>query len=578
MPEASATRRDRDSESESAPAPAETDSGAGGESEPSKARALGRDLRADVAAGFAVSLIALPLSLGIAVASGAPPLAGVVTAVVGGMLGAFVGGSRLVVNGPAAGLIVIVLAAAHELGAGDPLAGYRAVLAVGVAAGAIQVLLGLLRAGRLADLFPLSVVHGMLAGIGLVIVVKQIHPVLGETPPSADILDILRSLPSALLGLNPPIALIGVSSVLLMAFWPRVGGRPAAAVPAPLAATIVGVLAALALDLANPRSYEFLGRTLELGPRFLLPLPERLADALQFPDFARLLEPLAWKHVAILVVVASLESLLTAAAVDKMDPLRQRSDMNRELLGKGVGNMAACALGGLPMIAEVVRSKANIMQGARTRRANFLHGAFLLVFVLAIPGVLRLIPAAALAGVLLVVGFRLAHPREFAHAWKLGREEFLVMVVTVALVVGEDLLVGVLAGTVVGLAALLARGGSPIDLFRPRAAAEAVEPIAPHLHRVVLGRHVAFTNFAAVRRALDEIPAGAKVLLDFSKCRAIDRTAMERLADFERDHVADGGTVERVGFEKLARRGRSPLSAHHRPRPGRRPRSKPARG
>ncbi|MCA1671008.1 MAG: SulP family inorganic anion transporter, partial [Actinobacteria bacterium] len=407
----------------------------------------------DAVSGFIVFLIALPLSLGIALASGAPPIAGVITAIVGGMLVSLLSGSHLTINGPAAGLIVIVLGAIEALGEGDPAAGYRYALAVGVVCGAIQIVLGLVRAGKMTNFFPLSVVHGMLAGIGVIIMSRQIHVALGTTAhevipeewPVLHGLNALLSIPQSLMELTPSVALIGVVSIAIMIGWPML--KPIAAfVPAPLIAAAVGVALALVLGVANQQ-------------QFMLDLPEGgLLGGLASPDFSQVFTGTSIRWIVAYVFVASLESLLTASAIDKMDPWKRRSNMNREFIGKGAGNMLSSLVGGLPMIAEVVRSSANVFNGGRTRWANFFHGTFILVFVLLLPFVLEMIPLAALAGILVVIGFRLAHPRQFVHALRIGREELLFMLVTLIIVVAEDLLFGVIAGVLVGLIIALVRG------------------------------------------------------------------------------------------------------------------------
>ncbi len=518
---------------------------------------LVQNWKSDLVTGFIVFLIALPLSLGIALASGAPPIAGIITAIIGGMLVSLLSGSHLTINGPAAGLIVIVLGAIEALGEGDPVAGFRYALAVGVVCGAIQIGLGLLRLGKMTNFFPLSVVHGMLAGIGVIIMSRQIHVALGATVDTAHGvipeewpvlhgLNPLLAIPQSLTHLTPTVALIGAASVAIMVFWPMLK-RVAAFVPAPLVAAAVGVGLAIVLGVASQ-------------PRFMLDLPEGgLLGGLVSPDFSKIASGDSIRWVVTFAFVASLESLLTAAAVDKMDPYKRRSNMNREFIGKGAGNMLSSLIGGLPMIAEVVRSSANVFNGAKTRWSNFFHGAFILVFVMLLPFVLEMIPLAALAGILLVVGFKLAHPRQFVHALHIGKEELLFMSVALIIVVAEDLLFGVLAGVLVGLVTALVRGTSLGNLFKPRIEQtedEASGRITLH-PRGALG----FGNFVGVRGRLDALPAGKTVVLDFSEARFIDHTVVERLEDWEAEYEREGGHVERIGTEGMVASGHSPLSA-----------------
>ncbi|MCA1600506.1 MAG: hypothetical protein LC776_02275, partial [Acidobacteria bacterium] len=451
-------------------------------------------------------------------------------------------GSHVTINGPAAGLIVIVLGAIEALGEGDLLAGYRYALAVGVVCGAIQIVLGLLRAGKMTNFFPLSVVHGMLAGIGVIIMARQIHVALGVTPdpahgviphdwPVLHGLNPMLAIPSSLAHFSLYPTIIGLTAVLIMIFWPKLT-KIARFVPAPLIAAIAGVALGVAFNFA------------ETSPRLLLNLPEGgLLGGLATPDFSKIFTGTSIRWIVAYTFVASLESLLTASAMDKMDPYKRRSNMNREFLGKGVGNVISSAIGGLPMIAEVVRSSANIFNGAKTRWANFFHGAFILLFVGLVPGALEMIPLAALAGILVVVGFRLAHPKQFVHAAHVGREELLFMLATTIIVVAEDLLVGVLAGIVLGLVTALVRGTSLGNLFSPSVDVSETGDQTVVQFRRALG----FGNFMGIRARLDKIPARRTVVLDFKHVDFVDHTVVERLEDFEGEYEREGGRVEKVG-------------------------------
>lgn len=485
---------------------------------------LKENAQSDVVSGLIIFLIALPLCLGIALASGAPPIAGVIAGIVAGTLANLFSGSYVTINGPAAGMIVIVLGAVTELG-------FRGALAVGVVAGVIQIGLGLARTGKLTGFFPLSVVHGMLAGIGLIIMSGQIHIVVGHANPRAHGFHIFTEIPPSIFNPVVETAIVGVAAVLVMVFWPRFT-KLARALPAPLVAVVVGTVIAL-INGAEPR--------LDLGGGLL--------EGFQTPDFSAVMSGAGVKWLLLYVFVASLESLLTAEAVDKLDPWKRRSDMNRELIGKGVGNTVSSAIGGLPMIAEVVRSKANIMAGARTRWSNFFHGTFLFLFVLAVPGLLELIPLAALAGILLVVGFKLAHPMDFKHAWDIGKVDFVLMIVTAFTVLLTDLLIGVATGIVLGLLHALFRGASPANLFKPKMEIlDRGDEVAVRF-RGALGFH----NFIPVRSVLDNMPRGRAVTLDFSEVHYIDATVLERLHDFEIDYAYDGGTVRTIGEERMKR-------------------------
>lgn len=484
---------------------------------------LRENIRYDVISGFAIFLIALPLCLGIALASGAPPIAGIISGIIAGTLANLLSGSHVTINGPAAGMILVVLGAVTELG-------FAAALAVGVVAGGIQTALGFAKAGMLTGIFPLSVIHGMLAGIGLIIMVGQIHVALGRENPREHGFHVLTAIPPSFANLAPATALIGLAAVMVMVLWPKLGGV-AQVVPAPLVAVIVGT----AISLANGA-----GPLVDLGEGGLL-------AGFTGPDFSGLQSAPALKWVALYVFVASLESLLTAEAIDKLDPWRRRSNMNKELVGKGVGNMMSSAVGGLPMIAEVVRSKANIGNGARTRWSNFFHAVFLAVFVLAAPGLLELIPLAALAGILLVIGFQLGHPNEFRHGWQIGKVDFMLMLTTALMVLLTDLLIGVTTGIVLGLVYAVLKGTSLSNLFKPEVSVTQQGDDIVVLLRKALGFH----NFIPLRRRLDALPLRKRVRLDFAGVQYIDPTVLERLRDFELGYIAVGGTVRREGEEQL---------------------------
>jgi MFS superfamily sulfate permease-like transporter len=405
----------------------------------------------------------------------------------------------------------------------------------------------------MTNFFPLSVVHGMLAGIGVIIMARQIPVAVGVSDVAHIIPDAwpvlhgsnsILALPDALTRASLYPTIIGIVSILIMIFWPMLK-QVAKFVPAPLVAAVVGVVLGILFDLES---------------NLLISLPEGgLFGGVVSPDFSKILTGESIRWIVAFVFVASLESLLTASAVDKLDPYKRRSDMNREFLGKGVGNMVSSFLGGLPMIAEVVRSSANIFNGAKTRWSNFFHGAFMLLFVGLVPGILELIPLAALAGILVVVGFRLAHPSQFVHALHIGKEELLFMVVTLIVVVAEDLLVGVIFGVIVGLVTAVVRGTSVGNLFRARM--EVSEDTSAGTTVVRFRRSLGFGNFMGIRSKLDKIPAGQTVVLDFSESHFVDHTVVERLDDWEAEYVREGGRVERQGLDHLRHATHEPMSA-----------------
>lgn len=508
----------------------------------------------DALSGFIIFLIALPLCLGISIASGAPPVAGVLTAIVGGILGSVLSGSHLTINGPAAGMIVVVFSVVMSLAdvPGDAATGFKYALAVGVVCGIIQIVLGLLGAGAMTNLFNLSVVHGMLAGIGLIVVGKQLHVALGASAAKLSMVQTYGQIP-AVFGrmLSDPmlqkVALIGFLAIFIQGIWPMLGkiapalGKIAKILPAPLVIMLITV----------PMAASF-----GLDKKYLVQVPLNFMDSFMVPDWSKIGTGIFWKGVFVYVFVASLESLLTASAVDKMDPWKRQSNMNRELLGKGAANTLASLIGGLPMIAEVVRSSANVANGGRTRWANVFHGVFLLAAVAMIPAILNMIPLAALAGMLVVIGYRLAHPKSFQHVAHIGKEELLFMVATTLGVVFIDLLWGVIGGMALAAVVTIARG---VPLRNALSANVAVESTGDRV-TVRLQSAAGFTNFLSIRRKLDKLPLGKQVVIDLSGAGFIDHTVRERLHDFENEYVArGGGSVVTQGLE-----GHRATSSHER--------------
>ncbi len=498
-------------------------------SQPTTAPALRSKIAADALSGFLVSLIALPLCLGIALASGFPPVAGVLTAVVGGLLGPFLGSARLTIKGPAAGLIVIVLGAVADLGQGDVVLGYRRALAVGVVAAAIQVVFALIRLAKLGEVAPPSVVRGMLAAIGVIIFAKQAHVLMGVTPRGDGPLALLAEIPSSVTRSNPEVLLVGIVGVVLLLGWPWVGRRlpKLTRVPAPLLVLLAAVPVGLAFSFDTPHDGALFGHAYHVGPELLLDVPTRLLDVITFPDFSVIFTPRSMQHVAMFALVGSLESALSVLAVDGLDPDKRSSNLDRDLLAVGVGNLIAASLGGLPMISEIVRSKANIDNGAKTAWANFFHGLFLLLFVASVPALLRTIPLAALAAMLVVVGARLASFEQLVQVERLGLDQLLLFGTTLLVTLAVDLLVGIAAGVLVKLALDTARARTFVGLFRTRVTSDRR---GPELAVTVKGP-ATFLSVTKVMRACAPAsdPAVERVVLDVSAASLVDHTLLARI-------------------------------------------------
>ncbi len=503
--------------------------------------------KTDLNSGFLVFLIALPLCLGIAMASGFPPVAGILTAIVGGIVGTLIGSARLTIKGPAAGLIVIALGAVTELGGGDPAKGYKLALAVGVVAGVLQIGLALLRSGALGDAFPPSVVHGMLAAIGVIIVSKQAHTLMGVKPASKEPFALLAEIPNSIAHMNPEILVIGAVSLLILFGMPKVPFAWAKKVPAPM----VVVLAAIALehlfDLEHQHSYSWHGHNYPIGPTYLVQLPGQLLSAVAFPDFSQIFSGTSIKYIVMFTLVGSIESLLSAKAVDKLDPKHRHSDLNRDLLAVGVGNVLAASIGGLPMISEIVRSSANINNGAQTRLSNLFHGAFLLIFVALLPGLLHQIPLAALGAMLIYTGLRLASPNEFVKTFRIGPDQLAVFTTTLVMTLATDLLLGVASGIVLEVAMHLYRGAPISQLFH--AHTETIEEEGGQ--RVLMIRRAAmFTNYIGLKRRILEGAGDAQCfVVDLGDTRIVDHTVLEKLHHLVDEWARLGKTLTIRGLD-----------------------------
>lgn len=485
------------------------------------------DVGKDIKSGFLVFLIALPLCLGISIASGFPPVAGVLTAIIGGMLGSVLGGARLVIKGPAAGLIAIAIASVQDLGQGDLYTGYKRTLAVCVIAASLQLLFALMRTATAGIAMSPSVVHGMLAAIGVIIISKQAHTLLGAKPSAQEPFALLAELPHSLLNANPEVMIIGLTSLVVLFGLPRIKTAWVKRIPAPIVVLAIAVPLGLWFDLDHPHTYSFLEHEYDLGPKFLVNLPGSLADAVAFPDFSAIWSATSLKYVLMFAIVGTIESTLSVLAVDAMDPAKRASDLNRDLFATSVGNLLAACIGGLPMISEIVRSKANVDAGATSRWSNFAHGAFLLLFVSLIPGLLHHIPLAALAAMLVFTGTRLASPKEFAHAKHVGPDQLFLFCTTLVVTLATDLLVGVAAGLALKLILHAIRGASPATLFRTR----VDEKRDGSTLTLTLHGAAAFPSLLAVRRALNRVDSTVDhIVLDLRNVVIVDHTFSTRIA------------------------------------------------
>ena len=506
-----------------------------------------KNIKNDLPASIVVFFVAVPLCLGIALASGAPLFAGIIAGIIGGIVVGVASGSPLGVSGPAAGLAVIVLTSIASLNGSWP-----AFLTAVVLAGVIQLILGYAKAGFIAYFFPSSVIKGMLTGIGLLIILKQIPHALGWDKDAfgdteffqADGQNTFTEIIKAFDFLTPGAVLIAVISLAILIFWDKVLIKKHK-----IFQLIQGPIVVVVLGIVMNYFYQngILNFSLNSSQVVSVPVPRSISDFLAqftFPDFSALSNFEVWKIAIVLAIVASLETLLCVEATDKMDPDKRITPTNRELKAQGLGNIISGLIGGLPITQVIVRSSANINFGAKTKLSAILHGVFLLLSAITIASVLNMIPLASLAAILLMVGYKLAKPVLFKDMYKLGWEQFVPFAVTVVAILATDLLKGIIAGMIVG--------GFYALLHSYRNSHHMKEVITTEdgqkIYQLVLAEEVSFFNKANVVTALNAIPENSKVIIDCTNSKSIAYDVVELIKDYEINAKTKNISVDKINF------------------------------
>lgn len=501
---------------------------------------LFKDIKYDFPAGLVVFLVALPLCLGIALASGAPLFSGIITGIVGGVVVAALSGSALSVSGPAAGLTVIVFNAIQHLGSFE-----NFLLAV-VLAGVLQVILGLLKAGIIGHYFPSSVIKGMLAAIGLILIFKQIPHAFGYDKDSEGDFEFIQvdgentfsELLNAINFIHPGAIVISTLSLLILILWDKPFLKKITffkLVPGALVVVILGVVINEVFKGMDPIF------VLEGDHLVKLPVSNSIPEFIgQFtlPNFASISNINVWLTAATLAIVASLESLLSVEATDKLDPFKRNTPTNRELVAQGSGNIISGLLGGLPLTAVIVRSSANVNAGGRSKMSAFIHGMFLLISVVAFAGLLNKIPLACLAAVLLVVGYKLAKVSLFKSMYQLGWGQFLPFVITIVAILFSDLLKGIGIGMAVSIFFILRNNYKRAYYFNQSGSQD--NPVIT----IQLVEDVTFINKGAITLTLDKLPENSTVIIDGSKSHNIDLDVLEIIYNFRETAILKGITLE----------------------------------
>ncbi len=509
---------------------------------------LFKNIKNDLPASIVVFFVAVPLCLGIALASGAPLFAGIIAGIVGGIVVGVASGSPLGVSGPAAGLAVIVLTSIASLGGS-----WTAFLTAVVLAGIFQLILGFAKAGFIAYFFPSSVIKGMLTGIGLLIILKQIPHAVGwdkdaigdDAFMQADGQNTFSEIAKAFNFITPGALLIAVISLGILILWDTVLSKKHK-----IFSMINGPLVVVALGITINYFYQtgILNFTLAADQVVRIPVPENLQgffSQFTFPDFSALSNFEVWKIAIVLAIVASLETLLCVEATDKMDPDKRITPTNRELKAQGLGNVISGLMGGLPVTQVIVRSTANISFGGKTKMSTILHGFFLLISALTIASVLNMIPLASLAAILLMVGYKLAKPSLFKQMYKFGWEQFIPFAATVVAILATDLLKGITVGLLFGIFYTLRHSYRNSYHMKDIITTEDGHQI----HHLVLSEEVSFFNKASVVKALDAIPANSKVIIDCTNSRSIAYDVIELIKDYETSAKTKNINVEKINFK-----------------------------
>ncbi|MCE2613571.1 SulP family inorganic anion transporter [Flavobacteriaceae bacterium D16] len=509
-----------------------------------------KNLPKNIFSGFVVSLIALPLGLGLALASEAPPISGVIAAIAGGVMVAILGGSNVTIAGPGNGLVIVLLGAITTLGAGDFYQGYLYTLAAIILSGVLLLLLGFLKMGQLADFFPATAIQGMLAAIGLGILAKQFHVMIGNNDAGGSIMELLLKIPEGLWALfnepNPEslfAAGIGFMSLIILMFYARVRNTIVQSVPAPMWILI--------LTIALSYGYTAVQVAYPLGDLFLISLPDNIIDSWAMPDFG------AWQKeefllaVIAITLIASIESLLSIKAIDKLDPLSRRSNVNKDLKALGLATIFSGILGGLNVVTVIARSSVNVNNGATNRSSNFFHALFLVLFILLFQAQLKRIPLAALAAILVYTGYKLATPDLFRRIAQVGKEQLVIFLATLLTTLLTNLITGIAFGILITFMIHIIINRN-LGLFLNHLSKPNIlvyQEADTGNYYVSIKHFCSFLNFYKLKNKLDAIPEHEEVVLDFSMCRFVDHTAMEGLEHYTGAFQKKGGHVEIIGLD-----------------------------
>jgi len=502
----------------------------------------------NIFSGFVVSLIALPLGLGLAMASNAPPIAGVIAAVVGGVVVSVLGGSHVTISGPGNGLVGVILVAVATLGLNGT---YAAI----ICSGALLTLLGFLRMGKLADFFPSSAIQGMLAAIGLIILGKQFHIMMGNEMKLAGSVEYLIAIPSTIIGAfsydNSGFtyaATAGILALAIMVFYPKIRNKYFHLVPAPMWIVLLSIgfsyFYELVLKQPHPVDPSYMISEIPTGAQIISDIPK--------PDFSLVNSFGFWGSVLAITLIASIESLLSIKAVDQLDPQKRRSNVNRDLKALGIATVGSGFLGGLNVVAVIARSSVNVNNGGSNRSSNFAHAFFLVIFILLFSTQLTRIPLPALMAILVYTGYKLASPRNIAKIFKIGKEQLIIFSTTLLVTLFVGLISGILAGVFMTFF-IHVMINKDLELFIKNWSKPNVlmfkEKRGDQSYYIHVKHYCTFLNFYKLKEKLNAIPETKDAVLDLSLCEFVDHTVMENLSAYQEVFHKRGGHLEIIGLD-----------------------------
>ena len=504
--------------------------------------------------GFVVSLIALPLGLGLALASGAPPISGIIAAVVGGTVVAILGGSNVTITGPGNGLVVVILAAITTLGAGadgiiDMNQGFLYTLAAIVISGIIMIILGFLRLGSLGDFFPSSAIQGMLAAIGIGIFAKQIHVMFGNLEAKGSIIELLIQIPEGVLNFvntdNTSVfyaGLVGVFSLLIMIFYSKIRNRYFQLIPAPMWIVVLSVGMYSYFDLFSTTPYP-------IEKNLLIELSDDILSKFAFPDFGKIYELSFINAVISITLIASIESLLSIKAVDKLDPLKRRSNVNKDIKALGLATVISGFLGGLNVVTVIARSSVNVNNKGSNRSANFFHAGFLVLFILLFASELKKIPLPALAAILVYTGYKLASPENLKKVLQVGSEQLIIFLMTLLVTISTSLITGILVGIIITFVLHVIINKNILLFVKNILKPNVLMFTEDGKYYVSVKNFSSFLNFTKLKSKLNQIPETEEAIVDFSLCDFVDHSVMENMSNYTEAFARKGGDFEVIGLD-----------------------------